>query len=186
MKGRSCGPIDASLSKPWAASRGNQIHHNKTRAVEIEPKWSLKENWVEQYYHMVTYHTKEQHWASLLQTDQHPSHSVSDRAPTKTRWEKEQAEESSTLEMLNPLLRHLDLTCDLHWPLHVHTCVSVSLLTVWITAILLTLFVLVEWELSCKDEILFTFVIEWLWRERKHGANRYICHVHADKTTACR
>lgn len=65
------------------------------------------------------------------------------------------------------------LTCDLHW-LHESTYVSVSLLTVWITAILLTIFVLVEWELSCKDEILFTFVSEWLRRERKHGANRCI------------
>lgn len=75
-------------------------------------------------------------------------------------------------------------TCDLHWPSELSYMCVVSLLTVWITAILLTLFVLVEWELSCKDEILFTFVIEWLWRERKHGANRYICHGHADKTTA--
>lgn len=69
--------------------------------------------------------------------------------------------------------------------LRVHTCVSVGLLTVWITAILLPLFVLVERELSCKDEILFTFVIEWLWRERKHGGKQeqYICHVHAGKTS---
>lgn len=41
-------------------------------------------------------------------------------------------------------------------------CVSESLLTLRITAILLTLFVLVEWELSRKGEILFTFVIKRL------------------------
>lgn len=64
-------------------------------------------------------------------------------------------------------------------------CASESLLTLWITAILLTLFVLVEWELSCKDEILFTFVIKRLWREKEHGANGYICHGHADKITFC-
>lgn len=60
------------------------------------------------------------------------------------------------------------------WPTLTAWNVSVSLLTVWITAILLTIFVLVEWELSCKDESLFTFVSEWLRREREHGANRCV------------
>lgn len=64
-------------------------------------------------------------------------------------------------------------------------CASESLLTLCITAILLTLSVLVEWELSCKDEILFTFVIKRLWREKEHGANGHICHGHADKITFC-
>lgn len=58
------------------------------------------------------------------------------------------------------------------------TCVSVpvcvsmfepTVLTFGITAILLTQLVLVEWELSCKDEVVFTLVIEWLWRKESMG-----------------
>ena len=54
----------------------------------------------------------------------------------------------------------------------VPVCVSMfepTVLTFGITAIPLTQLVLVEWELSCKDEVLFTLVIEWLWRKESMG-----------------
>lgn len=48
--------------------------------------------------------------------------------------------------------------------------VSKRLLTFWITCFLLTLLLaLVEWEFSWKDEVLFTLVIEWLWRRKGMG-----------------
>ena len=95
---------------------------------------------------------KNEHLASLLLSDQSLSQNASEWGPTE--------------RVRDPKDR------EWWWEEALHVCQSVSLLTVRITAILLTLCVLVEWELSCKDEILFTFVIEWLWEERKHGAHR--------------
>lgn len=144
---------------------------------------------------LLTYHIKvnKGYLTYLLLTVQHPSQNTSDCDQTEQREQRWQEVVMMTGSRTGPC-EACDPETHLWIPLSAlryllwlwGTCVSASLLTVWITAILFTLFVLVEWEFSCKDEILFTFVIEWLWRERKHGANRYICHGHADKTTACR
>lgn len=176
------GAAEVSPSGPWAASRGSQIHQDRTRAG-----WD---------------------WSSIIPEGKpgrtiSPYGDVSHKRTALTwllyRWPAPEAQclwlRSNKKRTTTRQWRRETSVEDLQlWPtltLRVHTCVSVSLLTVRITAILLTLFVLVERELSRKDEILFTFVIEWLWRERKHGGqtgynpSRSCRQKHA-KTNACR
>lgn len=163
------------------SQQGEPNSRTACRSAQLEPTWSLeKKNWVVRNHQVeINEHESEQLFLSFFLTNWHQrTKNKRERAKT-TRCDHGRKQEMPSWRLTYPSALHM-IYIDSLW-----RCASESLLTLWITAILLTLFVLVEWELSCKDEILFTFVIKRLWREKEHGANGYICHGHADKITFC-